>query len=223
MTGGSARLGALRGLSVDRWHAGWVLVIVNLQLLFVVSYFLFTAATLTEPRYVAYGLIWVNVSALVFRYVDPPAASFTDRRRALAVATAYFWLLAVAGSLINAGSPEFAVDYRIALLPPGWGPAFVFASPYVQLVVRPAYLLGYLALSYLVYDTVLAASRSAVAGVVGLFSCVSCTWPIVAGVLTTLFGGGTFLATSALNNSYDLSTVVFLLTVAFLYWRPGFR
>lgn len=223
MTELPARFDGLRRTSVDRKTVGWVGLLLNLQLLAVVSYFLFTDASMGEPRYVIYGLLWLNVAGLVFRRVDPPSASFAERRRALAIATVYFGLLAIAGTLVNAGSPEFAVNYRIALLPPGWGPAFVFASPYVQLVIEPAYLFGYIALSYLVYNTVLETSRSAAASVLGLFSCVSCTWPIFAGLLTTVFGGGTFLTALAINNSYDLSTVVFLVTVALLYWRPGFR
>lgn len=209
--------------SVDRRTVGWTAFLLNLQLLAVVSYFLFTDASITEPRYVVYGLVWLNVAGLVLWRVDPPSASFRDRRRAAALAAAYFGLLAIAGGMINPGSPEYEVGYRIAMLPPGWGPAFAFASPAIRIIVMPAYLVGYLALSYLVYDTVLATSRSAVAGVLGLFSCVSCTWPIVAGVASTILGGGTILTASALDGSYDLSTLVFLVTVALLYWRPGFR
>lgn len=223
MTQLTDRFDQLRRASVDRTTVGWVALLLNLQLLAVVSYFLFTSASMTEPRYVVYGLVWLNVAGLVLWRVDPPSASFRERRRALAVATLYFGALALAGSLINAGSPEFDVAYRIALLPPGWGPAFVFASPWVQMVVKPAYLLGYISLSYLVYNTILIASRSAAMSVVGLLSCVSCTWPVVAGLATTVLGGGTFLTALVVNNSYDLSTAVFLVTVALLYWRPGFR
>lgn len=223
MTQLTSRFDQFRRASVGRTTIGWVALLLNLQLLAVVSYFLFTDAGMGEPRYVVYGLLWLNVAGLVLWRVDPPSASFPERRRAVAIATVYFGVVAMAGSLINAGSPEFEIAYRIALLPPGWGPAFVFASPWIQLVVKPAYLLGYIALSYLVYNAVLTASRSATMSVVGLFSCVSCTWPVVAGLATTLLGGGTFLTALAINNSYDLSTVVFLITVALLYWRPGFR
>ncbi|MFB6234840.1 MAG: hypothetical protein ABEH81_00315 [Halopenitus sp.] len=223
MTQLTTRFDQLRRVSVDRTTVGWVAFLLNLQLLAVVSYFLFTEAGMGEPRYVVYGLLWLNVAVLVLWRVDPPSASFRERRRAVAIATVYFGVVAMAGSLINAGSPEFEIAYRIALLPPGWGPAFVFASPWIQLVVKPAYLLGYVALSYLVYNAVLTASRSAAMSVVGIFSCVSCTWPVVAGLATTVLGGGTFLTALAVNNSYDLSTVVFLITVALLYWRPGFR
>ena len=86
----------------------------------------------------------------------------------------------------------------------------------------PAYVVGYLALSYLLYVTVLDAAGSAVGGLLGLVSCVSCAWPVFATVASTVFGGAGLLAASAAEVPYDISTAVFLLTVALLYWRPGF-
>lgn len=205
----------------------WAALLVNLQLVVVVAYYAFTSATLLRPRYAIYGLVWVNVGVLAVYRVSPPAgASFTTRRRALAVAAAYFALLAVFGGLIGTGLGEAATGLRVAWLPPGWGPALLYGGSNVVLALTPAFLIGYLALSYLVYVTVLEASRSIVAGVVGLFSCVSCTWPIVAAVASSVLGGAGILGATAVGASwwyYDLSTAVFLLTVALLSWRPGFR
>ena len=79
--------------------------------------------------------------------------------------------------------------------------------------------MGYLALAWLVYATVIDAAGSAVTGVLGLLSCVSCSWPILASLLTGIGGGGA-LAAAAQSQSYELSTVVFVVTVALLYWRP---
>jgi hypothetical protein len=84
----------------------------------------------------------------------------------------------------------------------------------------PARVVGYLALSYLVYATVIDAAGAAVSGILGLLSCVSCSWPILASLATAILGSGSALAASATALSYDLSTVVFLATVALLYWRP---
>jgi len=198
-------------------------LLLNLQGMAVVLYLGLTDAVVTEPRYVLYGLVWVNVGALAIRRASPPDAPFRARRRAVAVAAGYFALLAAVGGVVSPGSPEWEVGYRLAMLPPGWGPAFVFASPQLHVVAMPAYVVGYAALAYLVYVTVLDAAGSAVAGVLGLFSCVSCTWPVLAAVASSLVGGGTLLASSAMDLSYDLSTAVFLVTVALLYWRPGVR
>ena len=70
------------------------------------------------------------------------------------------------------------------------------------------------------YATVLDAARSAVTGVLGLLSCVSCSWPVLASLATGVAGGGSGLAAAVSTGSYGLSTVVFVATVALLYWRP---
>ncbi len=204
--------------------AGLLALIANLQLVAVVAYYASLGSFPSTPRYVFYGLVWVNVGAYVLYAVPVPAGyGFPTRRRALAVATAYFGLLAFFAGLVATGVPERAVDARIAWLPLGWGPAVVYASEYLTLVLVPAYLIGYAALAKLVYITVLEASGSVVAGIVGLFSCVSCTFPIIAMVASGVFGGSGILAATALDVSYGLSTAVFLITVGLLYWRPGFR
>ena len=198
-------------------------LLLNLQGVGVVLYYAFSSATPTEPRYVVYGLLWVNVGLLAVRAADPPTgAAFGERRRALAVAAAYFGVLAVLGGLVGTGLGADATGLRVAWLTPGWGPALVYGGHAVALVLMPAYVVGYLALSYLVYVTVLDAAGSAVGGLLGLVSCVSCTWPILATVASTAFGGAGLLAASAAEVPYDLSTAVFLATVALLYWRPGF-
>lgn len=81
-------------------------------------------------------------------------------------------------------------------------------------------VVGYVTLAYLVYTTVVDATRTAVSGVIGLFSCVSCSWPILGTVATSLFGSGSAVVTGALRQSYGLSTLVFLSAVALLYYRP---
>lgn len=209
-------------------QAAWAVLVVNLQLVAVVAYYAFTSATLVQPRYAVYGLVWVNVGVLAILRARPPTdVAFATRQRAIAVAAAYFGLLAVFGGLVSPGLGEFATGLRIAWLPPGWGPAVLYGGSHVALALTPAFVVGYVALSYLVYATVLEASRSAVAGVVGLFSCVSCTWPVLAAIASSILGGAGILGASAVGTSwtyyYDLSTVVFLVTVALLSWRPGFR
>lgn len=200
-----------------------VALLLNLQGMLVVLYLGLTNSEVTELRYLLYGLVWVNVGAYAIYAASPPPAEFETRRRAVAIAAGYFALLAVFGGLIGLGVGANATGARIAWLPPGWGPAFVYSGYYLSVTLMPAYVIGYLALAYLVFVTAVDAAGSIVAGVVGLFSCVSCTWPIVAAVASSLLGGGTLLAGSAMSLSYDLSTGVFLLTVALLYWRPGFR
>lgn len=197
-------------------------LVLNAQFVAVALYYSFTSLRLTEPRYVVYGLLWINLGLLAVRGRRPPReVPFRTRRRALGVASAYFGLLAVTGGMIGTGV-ENAGGLRVAWLTPGWGPALLYAGESVSMVLMPAYLVGYASLAYLVYAALLETTQSAVGGVLGLLSCVSCTWPVLAAVGATLVGGAGFLSTSAMQLSYDLSTAVFLLTVALLYWRPGF-
>lgn len=222
--GPSAARERLRELVPTKRQLGWAVLIANAQLVFVVAYYALLGSFPSTPRYVFYGLIWVNVGVLVLLKVRPPSGyDFETRRRALAIAAGYFALLVFVAGLVATGVPDRATDLRVAWLPPGWGPTVVYAGEYLTVILMPAYLVGYLALAKLVYVTVLEASGSLVAGVLGLLSCVSCTLPILAMVASALFGGTGFLAATALDASYDLSTGVFLLTVALLYWRPGFE
>ena len=131
-------------------------------------------------------------------------------------------MLAVVGGLVGTGLGADATGFGVAWPMPGWGPTLVYGGHAAALVLMPAYVVGYLALSYLLYVTVLDAAGSAVGGLLGLVSCVSCTWPVFATVASTALSGTGLLAASAAQVPYDISTAVFLLTVALLYWRPGF-
>lgn len=183
--------------------------------------------SVTQPRYALYGLAWILVGVLAVWKTDVAPTDSTTRRRAAAVAVGYAAVLAVAGGVLVTGAgqiPGQAWSARIATLAPGWGPAPVFSTPYAALVLMPARVVGYLALAYLVYATAIDASGSAVSGVLGLLSCVSCSWPVLASLLTGVVGGGSAVAAVAFDFSYDISTAVFLVTVGLLYWRPfGFR
>jgi hypothetical protein len=196
-------------------------LLVNTLVVYALVYLALTGVVVTEPRYTAYGLAWILVGVLAVWKTDPAPTGPTTRRRAAAVAVGYFALLAFVGGIVTVapgGQGEWAA--RVAALAPGWGPAPVITTPVAVVVLMPARVVGYLALSYLVYATVIDAAGSAVSGVLGLLSCVSCSWPVVASLATGVLGGGSAVAALALGFSYDISTAVFLLTVGLLYWRP---
>ena len=200
------------------------LVVLNAEVLAVLLYFLFRNVALTDPRYTVYGLVWVNVGLWALWATDVPDASRATKRRAAAVAVAYFGVLAVAGGVVTeAMARGGTAGWSVAWLPPGWGPALLYGGSAFNLVLMPARVVGYVALAYLVYATVVDAAGAGVAGVLGLLSCVSCSWPVLAGIAASVFGGSSALAASTLSLSYDLSTLVFLVTVGLLYWRPTLR
>ena len=192
----------------------------NSQLVALGLYVLLTPASLSSLRLIGYGLVWLNVSAWVVANRRPAAASRSLRRRARLVAGGYFGLLLFAGGIVGVGISDAATGFRLAWLPFGFGPAMLYSGALVTINLLPIYLVGYTALAYLVYVTVIDAVGSAAAGVIGLFSCVSCSWPIVASLASGLIGGGSLLTASALQASYGLSTAVFVLTAALLYFRP---
>ncbi|MFB6122987.1 MAG: hypothetical protein ABEJ78_05975 [Haloferacaceae archaeon] len=192
----------------------------NSLLLSALLYTVVVDGPLGPPRYALYGLTWVAVGVAAVATTDVPATTDRTRRRARLLALGYFAVLAVAGGLVTPAGPMGATGFRVATLPPGWGPALVYGGASVNVVLMPARVVGYLALAHLVYATAVDAAGAAVSGVVGVFSCVSCSWPVLASLSTSLLGGGSALAGAATSLSYDLSTLVFLVTVALLYWRP---
>lgn len=212
----------------DRGTVLRLLVIANTLVVLAVAYVALTDARVGSGRYTFYGLLWVGVGIAAVSFTDVAPASARTRRVAAVVAAGYFAALLVAGGVVNSGLPEATADgFRMAPLPPGWGPALIYGGTAVSAVLMPARVVGYFALAYLVFATVVDALalsdgtlRGTVPGLLGLLSCVSCSWPILASLATSAFGAGTAVAGTALALSYDLSTVVFLATVALLYWRP---
>ena len=201
--------------------------ILYVEVMALTGYWLFgDTVAVSAPRFALYGLLWINVAIWVFLRTDVPDASRSTLRRAAVIAVGYLAVLAYTGGVVApgiAGTFDYTAGFSVLWLPPGWGPAVTFKSEFVRLILMPARVVGYLALAYLVFATVVDVSGSAVSGLLGLFSCVSCSWPIVASIATVVFGGGSFAAVATTTYAYDVSTAVFLVTVALLSWRPSLR
>jgi hypothetical protein len=205
--------------------------VANTLFLAALLYVALTPAEVTPARYSLYGLLWVGVGAVVLAREATLVRPVTPRARRVAalVAGGYLVALALAGGVVVPGGvPAPVADgWFVRTLPPGWGPAVVYGGPSLAVVLMPARVVGYLALAALVRGTVLdglaseaGGLRGGLPGVLALFSCVSCSWPVLAGVAAALFGSGSGLAAGVAGLSYGLSTLVFLVTVALLYWRP---
>jgi hypothetical protein len=205
----------------------WGALIVLVELLAVLLYLELAPVEPMEYRIYAYPFVWINVGLWAIVATDPPAGVAAVQRRAAGmVAGGYFLLLSYAGGVVAGGyslvggTPGFYAGLRT--LPPGWGPVLLWNTPVVKLTVYPYKLIGYLALAYLVYVLVLdaAGASSAFGGVLGLLSCVSCSWPVLTTLVTGVVGSGSALAAAANSEIYGLSTLVFVVTVALLHWRP---
>ena len=164
--------------------------------------------------------VWIDVALLAALTTRPPPTSQGRRYAGVLVGAGYFLVLAYFGGLLGTSTSVGALDVNW-VLPPGYSPRLFYDGALLRVAVEPYKLVGYLALAYLVYVTILDAAGAALSGVVGLFSCVSCTWPLIGTVAASLFGGSSAVASAAMDQAYPLSTLVFLSAVALLWWRPG--
>lgn len=215
----------LAGVRPDRRTAVFWAALINAELLVLLLYFAVVTGVPRSLRFLALVTlpwVWVNVS--VWAYRNTELSDVSRRRRLLggAVAVGYFVVLARAGGLLLPGIGDLATGLRVVTyqVPPGFGPALLYSGDAVVVNLIPYQTIGYLALAWLVYATVLDTAGSATAGVLGLFSCVSCSFPVIAAIVSGVTGSATFAATVG-QGSYVLSTVVFVVTVALLRWRPG--
>ncbi|MEF8843631.1 MAG: hypothetical protein V5A62_18735 [Haloarculaceae archaeon] len=193
-------------------------LLLTVELALLGAYLALTDWSVLAPRYLLYPLAWVTVGVLAV--VRTAAVDATPRSRLLAAGIAGSYLLVllwVDGSVSLQGT---GTGFRLAWLPPGWGPAVLYGGDSLSLALFPYRLVGYASLAYLLYATVVTASRAALGGLVGLVSCVSCTLPVVAALLSSLVGGSAAVTAAATTWSYDLSTVVFLLAIGLFYWQP---
>lgn len=190
------------------------LLVVELGLLG--AYLHLTDTAVLALRYTLYPFVWINVGAWVL--LRRPTVSASSRRRlaAGALALGYFLLLAVAGGLIRQGG--MSMSPSVVWLSPGWGPALFYTTEFVHLAVLPFEAVGYAALAVLVYTLVLAGSRTALAGLLGVATCVGCLWPLGAALAAMLVGVGSPVAATAPGVAYDVSTLLFVVTAGALYW-----
>lgn len=200
--------------------------LLGLQLLLVATYFLLTDAEATQPRYLLYPLAWIAVGLWVPLKTGPR----TGRRRArivgAVVAVGYFlgvtWIAGLIG-LHGEHAHHVQTGFDVALASPGWGPRVSYVTTIGHVTVIPYLVVGYAALSYLVYAAIADTTSAAASGVLGLFACVGCSFSLLASVVAGTAGGSSGLATAVYALSIDLSTLVFLLAVGLLLWRPGLR
>jgi hypothetical protein len=225
-------------------------VVVAVELVVTAGYFLLSPAELIRIRYAVYPFVWINAGLWAVLRIDSRSVSSTHRWLAGTVAGAYFLLLAFVTGLIGIttslpllalGIPGGAVGvvdlfggaipplhasahsvgWQVRMASPGWGPRIAYVAHEFYVYFIPYRVVGYLSLAYLVYAAVLDAGRSTLGGVVGVASCVGCSFPLVT-ALVGVVGGGSAAALTGTVTAYsmDLSTVAFLAAVALLSYRP---
>lgn len=201
-------------LADSRRARAWA-ALIALEALAVATYFTAVPGGVGELRYVVYPFVWINAGLWAVLRASPSAGSRRHRLVGLAVGAGYFLLvMAVPGNvgLGMAAEPSLRVGWYV----PGWGPLVAVSSPWIRLYLVPFEVLGYAALSYLVYANVLDLARGTLSGALGLVTCVGCTVPVLAPLVGLLGGPATGLTTTAYAWSYDLGTALYLLTLGLL-------
>jgi|GEM_PF-304115 len=197
------------------------------EMALLLGYFLVTDATVTTPRYVVYPFVWINAVLWAGMRTQTRRASRRLQAVAVAVAIAYFLLLANwAGLVVLTGGghhpvPESVLGLSFGSGSPGWARVRFITRTFAISFV-PFRVIGYLGLAYLVYAAVLDATSAVASGALGLLSCLSCSFPIVASAVTGVWGGSVTAMSTVFSHSVDISTLAFLVSVGLLYWRPGF-
>lgn len=200
----------IESADLARWGA-----VLGIEFVVVWMYLLATQTTLTEPRYVLYSFVWINLGILAISRTRPSTRRFRMRAPATILAGIYLFVLLTLGGLLQLGLFQplnSGMEFRISWVTPGWGPIVVFRNSLIQTVVVPFKLVGYFSISYLLYARLLDTTKGVISGMLGLVSCVGCTFSL----LVPLLGASTFSTVAWL--SWDLSTLVFVLTIGLLYW-----
>ncbi|RRJ32030.1 DUF7546 family protein [Halocatena pleomorpha] len=200
----------------------WWSIVINVEILLLGGYLLLAPVTPTDILTYIYPFVWINIAIWALGRTAVPSVSRSKRYGGGLIALGYLFVLGLFGGLYGPGMGEMATGLRIEFvsLPPGWGPAVLYSGELVRVALLPFKVVGYLTLAYLVYVTILDAAGNPTAGIFGLFSCVSCVLPLIAATVSGIIGGGGALVAVASRQSYALSTVVFVLTVLLLVWRP---
>lgn len=195
------------------------LVLLLVQANLIMIYLIVSDDRIVAIRYaVIYPLIWINVAIWVAMNTRPIPTRMRPRVIAGVIGLVYFIvLLAVPGRIGLIGDPSTLFDASIRMNIPGWGPIISVEALTLRGVFIPYEIAGYAAIAYLVSANLLRVSRTSLAGLLGVVTCVGCTMPVIIPVLGAFGGIGSAMATVTASWFYDIGTVVFLLAVALLY------
>jgi hypothetical protein len=187
---------------------------VTAQVAAVAGYFVLTDAVARTAHHALIPIVWITLGAWVL--VNTPVPDELPWYTAVValVSGAYFVALLSLGGLVGfAASPGTA--FTVTGASPGWGPILAYSGELVYLRIIPFQVVGYAALSYLVFVALTDTATSVVGAAVGLVSCVGCTWALVAPALSVVGSAG--LSAAVQSYSYELSTLVFVTAVVVLY------
>jgi hypothetical protein len=215
----------LDDLIPDRIVLLWGALLVLLEAMAVLLFVSQPRIVVRDPLVYVYPFVWINLGLWATSVVEPPDAESHQRQGAAIIVAGYTLVLAYAAGMLSGGGAPPGVDGVVSLtvanVPPGWGPYATVYAPGFSVQLMPYQVIGYAALVYLVYVGLLDVATSAAGAGLGLLTCVSCSWPVLASLLSGVVGSTAALTAAVYGQPYGLATVAYVLTVGVLVYRPG--
>ena len=178
----------------------------------IATYLRLTDAVITTGRSLSYPVVWIVTSLTAAVWIGLTVRGRPRRWRGIAIGGGYTLVIAWLTGLLGATTGGFPL--RVHAAPPGWGPIILYDSGLLRLSIVPFKLIAYLALGYVIYALVAAHRGSIRAAAVGVFSCVSCTGPLLVAIIGAV--GGTQATTAVATAGYDIATVALVATFGLL-------
>ena len=178
----------------------------------IATYLRLTDAVITTGRSLSYPVVWIVTSLTAAVWIGLTVRGRPRRWRGVAIGGGYTLVIGWLTGLLGATTGGFPL--RVHAAPPGWGPIILYDSGLLRLSIIPFKLIAYLALGYVIYALVAAHRGSIRAAAVGVFSCVSCTGPLLVAIIGAV--GGTQATTAVATAGYDIATVALVATFGLL-------
>ena len=178
----------------------------------IATYLRLTDAVITTGRSLSYPVVWIVTSLTAAVWIGLTVRGRPRRWRGIAIGGGYTLVIGWLTGLLGATTGGFPL--RVHAAPPGWGPIILYDSGLLRLSIVPFKLIAYLALGYVIYALVAAHRGSIRAAAVGVFSCVSCTGPLLVAIIGAV--GGTQATTAVATAGYDIATVALVATFGLL-------
>lgn len=175
-----------------------------------IGYTLAVDPVVQSAAQVLYPLVWLAASGTALWLVRDHLPA--PNPLSVIVAGGYTLVLLWTAGLVQSPIGSTGVSVHLAL--PGWGPAFVYTGSFVTVMIVPFLVVGYATLGVLAASALGATLETTAAGALGLFACVSCTAPLLAGIAGSL-GAGSIAATLS-TAQYPLATAAFVLSAGTL-------
>lgn len=210
-------------IDIDLYTLTVANLFISLQLVVTVAYTVLTGVTVPGFQYVIIPFIWINVAVWAIVRTTPAGREVKHTAVAFGIATVYFLVILYLSGLLRpatasleqiTGAAGFGVTWRSI----GWGPTLLYSGEWVSLVLIPYQVIGYLALSYLLYVTILDITNSALGGIVGLVPCPGCAAPLFTSLIAGIAGTSSAFVL-LITYQYELATMLFVIAIALLSRR----